>query len=93
MGASMMAPDFTHWNGMYEVAQHFYTDLIPELEEMVFRGAASGDDNERKAARALKDKMDEILNTDNHKWFLGKVDPKDAAARKEAAKKFNEQYK
>ena len=28
-GASMMAPDYTHWHGMYEVAERFYMELIP----------------------------------------------------------------
>jgi len=93
MGASMMAPDYTHWHGMYEVAQHFYTEFIPELQDMVERGNASADPARQKAAKALQAKLDEVLNESNHKWFLGKVDPEKAAARKAAAKKFNEKYK
>ncbi len=33
-GASMMAPDYAHWHGMYEVAERFYMELIPEAREM-----------------------------------------------------------
>ena len=33
-GASMMAPDYTHWHGMYEVAERFYMELIPEAREL-----------------------------------------------------------
>ncbi|HOB54425.1 MAG TPA: multiheme c-type cytochrome [Acidobacteriota bacterium] len=29
-GASMMGPDYTWWHGFYEVAKHFYFELIPE---------------------------------------------------------------
>jgi len=34
MGASMMAPDYTHWHGLYEVADRFYNELIPEAHEL-----------------------------------------------------------
>lgn len=32
-GAAMMGPDYTWWHGMYEVAKHFYFNLIPEALE------------------------------------------------------------
>jgi hydroxylamine dehydrogenase len=32
-GAAMMAPDFTWWHGIYEVAQHFYFKFLPEALE------------------------------------------------------------
>lgn len=32
-GASMMAPDYTWWHGIYEVAQHFYFKMIPEARK------------------------------------------------------------
>jgi hydroxylamine dehydrogenase len=35
MGASMMGPDFTQWHGFYEVAKHFYNNLIPEAESLM----------------------------------------------------------
>ena len=31
----MMAPDYTHWHGMYEVAERFYMELIPQAREIV----------------------------------------------------------
>ena len=34
-GVSMMGPDYTHWHGTYEVAKHFYSEYIPELQELV----------------------------------------------------------
>ena len=33
-GAAMQGPDYTWWHGIYEVAKHFYTKFIPELEEV-----------------------------------------------------------
>jgi hypothetical protein len=60
MGASMMAPDYTHWHGMYEVSQHFYNDFIPEVLELA-------------EEKGLKDKytkmMDELIEKPEHKWF------------------------
>ncbi|MEE9189807.1 MAG: multiheme c-type cytochrome, partial [Candidatus Neomarinimicrobiota bacterium] len=38
-GASMMAPDYTHWHGTYELAKHFYSEFIPEIEELIKRGS------------------------------------------------------
>ena len=29
----MQGPDYTWWHGIYDVAKHFYTDFIPEMEE------------------------------------------------------------
>jgi len=33
-GASMMGPDYTWWHGMYEVAKHFYFELLPEARKL-----------------------------------------------------------
>ena len=33
----MMAPDYTHWHGMYEVAERFYMELIPQARELADR--------------------------------------------------------
>jgi len=33
-GASMMGPDYTWWHGFYEVAKHFYFELIPGAREL-----------------------------------------------------------
>ncbi len=91
-GASMMGPDYTHWHGTYEIAKHFYSDFIPELEELMEKGRASGDPEKVAAADALEAKLQEILETDDHKWFLGKMSPEEAAARKKAAEEFKKRY-
>jgi hypothetical protein len=55
-GASMMAPDYSWWHGMYDVAQHFYFKLIPEA---------------RKYKNAEVDAyIDNLINNDPmHKWM------------------------
>jgi hydroxylamine dehydrogenase len=74
MAASMQAPDYTHSHGTYDLAKHFYTKMVPELEELVAEGMASGDPEKIKAAEALQAKLDEVLASDNHKWYLGQRD-------------------
>ena len=92
MGTSMMGPDYTHWHGTYEVAQHFYIKMVPELEHLIEQGKASGDAKKVAAARNLQAKLDEVLNSNNHKWYLNKMDPKEKAKRKQAAADFKQRY-
>ena len=92
-GASMMGPDYTHWHGTYDVAKNFYSEFVPELEELVEHGLASKDPEKVKAAQALHDKLEEVLNTENHQWFIGKTDPAEKARRKQAAEEFKKRYK
>lgn len=35
MGASMQGPDYTQWHGFYEVSKNFYTEFIPEAEQLM----------------------------------------------------------
>lgn len=65
-GASMMAPDYTHWHGMYEVAERFYMELIPQAREMAEHAAAAGGSS---AAQAIDRVIDEILARPEHVWF------------------------
>lgn len=66
-GASMMAPDYTHWHGMFEVAERFYMGLIPQAREIVEHARADGRSREAQAAGAV---IDEVLGRTEHKWFL-----------------------
>jgi transposase len=74
MAASMQAPDYTHWHGTYDLAKHFYTKMVPELEELIEKNQNSTDPKKAKAARDLRNKLDEVLSSDNHKWYLGQRD-------------------
>ena len=46
-GASMMAPDYAHWHGMYEVAERFYQELIPQAREIAHHAEAEGKTGDR----------------------------------------------
>ena len=88
----MMGPDYTHWHGTYEVAKNFYTEMVPELEELIEKGLRSPDDARIQAAKKLEHKLSEVLESDNHRWFLGKMSPEEAAKRKKAAQEFKARY-
>jgi hypothetical protein len=91
-GASMMGPDYTHWHGTYEVAKHFYSEYVPQLTELAEKHAADKDQKSAAAAAALKKRLDEVLNSDDHKWYLGRMTPEEAARRKKAAEDFKSRY-
>ena len=40
----------------------------------------------------MQAKLDEVLNSDDHKWYLDKLDPKEKAKRKKAAAEFKARY-
>ncbi len=59
VGASKMAPDYTHWHGMYEVAENFYYKFLPELLKLAAE----------KGKRPLFEQaVDEILAKPEHQW-------------------------
>ncbi|ANM32382.1 hydroxylamine oxidoreductase [Acidobacteria bacterium Mor1] len=62
-GASMMAPDYTHWHGMYEVAERFYMEMIPQARELTAHAPSAN------AGRAVDRVIDDILARPEHKWF------------------------
>ncbi len=64
-GAAMMAPDYTHWHGMYEVAERFYIELIPQAREIAEHAAKEG---KRAEAAAVIAVIDEILARPEHAW-------------------------
>ena len=64
-GASMMAPDYAHWHGMFEVAERFYKELIPQAREIARHAAADGKTDEAQAVNAV---IDEILSRPEHVW-------------------------
>jgi hypothetical protein len=91
-GVSMMGPDYTHWHGTYEVAKHFYSEMVPELEHLIERGKASSDAAKATAAEALQKKLDEVLNSANHRWYLDKMDPEEREERKLRKEEFQKRY-
>ena len=70
----MMAPDYTHWHGMYEVADRFYMHLLPEAREIAEKAAANG--KKEQADRVTK-VIDDILARPEHQWI---APPQESAA-------------
>jgi len=65
-GASMMAPDYTHWHGMFEVAERFYMAVIPQARELAAHAITSG---HVSAGHAVDAVIDDVLSRPEHAWF------------------------
>ena len=70
-GASMMAPDYAHWHGMYEVAERFYIELIPQARELAEQAREQGN---LESADAVEEVLESILNRPEHEWFMQQKD-------------------
>ncbi len=92
MGASMMAPDYTHWHGTYDLAKHFYTKYVPEIEKLIHKGMESGDSKKKASAEKLKALLDTTLSSSDHMWYLNKMTDKQKAIRKAATEEFKKKY-
>ncbi len=80
-------PRLYHSN--FEVADRFYNEFIPELKELIAEGRKHG---KSAAANEVETEMYIVLNSEMHRWYLGKMDPAEAAKRKEAYEKFRNRY-
>ena len=65
----MMAPDYAHWHGMFEVAERFYKELIPQAREIAEHARKDGKENEAAAVEAA---INAILSRPEHQWLEGK---------------------
>jgi len=65
-GASMMAPDYAHWHGMFEVAERFYQKLIPQAREIAEHAASEGNEAASAAVEAV---IDAILARPEQQWY------------------------
>ena len=88
-GAAMMSPDYTQWHGMFEVAHRFYMEFVPQLREVIEHGRAAG---KTAAARQVANLLEEVLNSEMHKWFIGEMSAEELAARSAAAEEFKKRY-
>jgi hypothetical protein len=91
-GVSMRGPDYTHWHGTYEVAKHFYSKYVPELQELAEKFKDSKDPAKKEAAGKLATLLDETLNSSNHSWYLNKMDPAEKAKRDAERMDFQKRY-
>jgi hydroxylamine dehydrogenase len=92
-GASMMAPDYTHWHGTYDVAKTFYTHYIPALKKLAKEAQESDDAAKIEGGKKLAAKIDAVLNSKDHQWFIDKMDPEERARRDKAREEFLKRYK
>ena len=46
-----------------------------------------------EAAKHLKAELDRVLNSENHRWYLGKMSEKDKKERARRAAEFQKRYK
>jgi len=91
-GVSMMAPDYTHWHGLYEVGKHWYIEFIPALQEMAERNLQSADPARVEGAKALDAALKTLLARPEHAWYTGNLSPEEKAKRKAAQEEFIKRY-
>jgi hypothetical protein len=60
IGASKMAPDYTHWHGLYDVAENFYHEFLPELLRLA---------EEHGKGPMFQEAVDRILDKPEHQWL------------------------
>lgn len=84
-GASMMAPDYTHWHGMYEVAERFYMELIPQAYELIDHAREEG---RAEAAAAARKIVDDVLARPEHSWFRKGAEGQMELIRKQMAERY-----
>ncbi|RKX22426.1 MAG: hydroxylamine oxidoreductase [Candidatus Zixiibacteriota bacterium] len=91
MGAAMFGPDYTQWHGFYEIAERFYMEFIPQVQEIVEHAKAEGGDK-AGAAEEVEALIAETFEMDEHKWFTGNEPEEVKKARKKAAEEFKKRY-
>lgn len=89
MGASMMGPDYTQWHGNFDLAENWYTKMVPEIKELIAEARKHGN---TKGADEVEAELNKILNSEMHKWYLGKQSPEEIKRRKAASKQFRQRY-
>ncbi len=87
-GASMMAPDYTHWHGMYEVAERFYMELIPMAREILEESREAGLEAEADSVDAV---IEEILARPEHAWFEEGAEDQAARIREAMEERYGDQ--
>lgn len=88
-GAAMQAPDYVQWHGLYEVAERFYIEMVPQFIEVVEVAEQNGNHDGAERARAV---LTEVLARPEHAWFSGNEPEEVKRARKEAQEAFKARY-
>jgi hydroxylamine dehydrogenase len=88
--ASMASAHHVH-ESMLELARSFYTEFIPQIEELIVRGLQSGEREQIAAAEALRARLDAVMNSEYHRWRL-RAEPEEAARRARQREEFRSRY-
>ncbi len=88
--ASMMAPDYTHWHGTYDLAKNWVTEYIPLVKEVIHD--YEGKPNAAKEVADLKAVLEEVQNSTNWEWSINKEDPAIKKARQKRQAEFKSRY-
>jgi len=75
-GTAMMAPDYTHWHGMYEVAERFYMSVLPGARELARHAAEAG---KKEQADRIDAMIDRLLARPEHAWFVDETRKREPA--------------
>ncbi len=67
-GAAMSGPDYAWWHGIYEVAKHFYSEMLPEAKEACEK-AGKPEVYEHIIAKYIDGRPE-------HQWYTRGFDPK-----------------
>jgi hypothetical protein len=87
MGASMMAPDYTQWHGLFEVAERFYMKLIPEAREITAAATRAG---RTEPARQVNAVIDGILARPEHQWLQKGAEEQADAINREMQRRYGQ---
>lgn len=69
-GASMMAPDYTQWHGLFEVAHRFYFELVPQARRLLEERLREDRVTKPQHDEALK-VIEGVLARTDHAWLKG----------------------
>ncbi len=72
-GLAMLAPDYVQWEGFYELAKRFYMELVPQIRENIEVAEKAGN---HAGAERVTAALEEVLDSEMHRWFKGKEPPK-----------------
>jgi hypothetical protein len=72
-GAAMFAPDYVHWEGVFEVAHRFYIEMVPEIKKLIKEARAEGNNT---GADKVEKLLKEVLDSPMHRWYQGAKPPR-----------------
>ena len=67
-------------------------EFVPQLREVLEKALKSNDPAKVNAAKQAQAELDKVLNSENHRWFIGKMSQEEKDARKKASEEFRQRY-